>query len=92
MPDKPAKIESIADTAAWVHEHDGRINAWWSQQHKLNDDSRAAFSRFGLRLDGLAKRIGACERKMLYVAGVASWGGAIVGALIGAWIKSAVGG
>lgn len=96
MPKQPARIDSLADAAAWIHEHDGRIEAWWVEQHRHNVDERTRtddkFGRFRDEVRTMKLRITACERKLIYIAGVASWGGAVVGAIVGTWIKAAMGG
>lgn len=75
-------VESLDDVkselqrqALWMAEHDGRINAYWEAQHKLNDVVAKKFHTFGLRLDAL-------ERRVLYMAGGASALGAVAGVLI----------
>ncbi len=75
-------VESLDDVkrelqrqALWIAEHDGRINAYWEAQHKLNDSVANKLHTFRLRLDALEKRV-------LYMAGVASALGSLVGVLI----------
>lgn len=72
----PEKIETIADAAAWIHEHDGRINAWWESQHKFNAEIEERFRK-------LENRVSAIEKRIFWMCGAAS----MLGAIIGAYLK-----
>ena len=56
----------ILEMLRWQAEHDGRINAWWEQQFKLNTD--------------LMTRVSIVERRMIYASGFAAGVGALIGA------------
>ena len=67
----PAKIDSLEDAASWIHSHDGRIDAWWQQQHALNKDH-------SLRFQALEKRIASVENRVIWAAGLGAGLGALV--------------
>ena len=39
-----------ADHSAWIAEHDGRVNAWWTAQHALNETQKEGRQRMWERL------------------------------------------
>lgn len=68
------RIDSeVVSVSRWQGEHDGRINAWWEQQFRTNNDHE-------LRLRML-------ERKVIWIsglmAGLGSIGGSIITKLLG---------
>ena len=69
----PKDLEEIK---LWVAAHDARIDAWWVEQKQWNRDFekevRGAQRGFEIRLS-------AVEKRMVYVAGIASGIGSIVG-------------
>jgi len=65
----PTTLEEIR---LWIANHDGRIDAWWHQQHEWNRDIEDRFQK-------VTERLSALERKVMYMAGLAAAGGAIVG-------------
>jgi len=67
----PAKIQSVEDAATWIHDHDGRIDAWWQQQHALNQDN-------AMRFQAMEKRIASVESRVIWAAGLAAGFGATV--------------
>lgn len=69
--------KQIKDIQLWIAEHDGRINAWWEQQHRHN----ASVDRW--RRESF-ERMGKVEKRMGWVSGFAAAVGASVGALLSA--------
>ena len=72
--DRP-KVETIDDVKAWIAEHDGRIDAWWYSQHKLNEKMED-------RMDCYSRRLHIVEKRMMFWAGAAGAIGAFLGGLI----------
>jgi len=58
----------IIDVQRWQAEHDGRINAWWEQQFRVNQS--------------FEKRLVAVERKVIWASGFAAGIGALTGGMI----------
>ena len=92
----PARINNLADAAAWIHDHAARSEAHRAEQLRHNAAERTRnddlFARFRDDVRMMKGRITACERKLIYISGVASSGGAVVGAIIGTYIKAAMSG
>ena len=65
MANGPAKIESMADVAAWIHNHDGWVKTDWRAQHRLNADQKK-WNEFTML------RIQAVERRIVFFAGLAA--------------------
>jgi hypothetical protein len=41
---KPGSLKTVEDCAAWIYEHDGRIEAWWDAQRDHNARSTTTIS------------------------------------------------
>lgn len=65
----------------WINSHDGRIDAWWEAQHKLND-------KVELSQMVTAQRLSAVEKKIMFISGFAAMFGAVVGSLFRFFIES----
>ncbi len=59
----------------WIAEHDGRINAYWEAQHKLNEQTEAKLNAYGTRLMAL-------EKKVLLFAALGAIAGSILSQVI----------
>jgi len=70
--------DRVRELEAWTREHDGRINAYWESQHKLNDQVE-------LRFESAGRRLGALERKVMWLSGVAAALGAMLGNVIASY-------
>jgi len=69
------KVEDIQDVEGakiWMAEHDGRINAWWANQFKVNEGTSKKFN-------DIFKRLGNLEKRVLAMSAAGGLGGAIVG-------------
>ncbi len=77
--------DRLAIGETWRAEHDGRINAYWEAQFKLNTETHHA-------LESLRIRITAVEKRVMLIAGGASVAGGAMGAIVGAVISKAIGG
>ena len=75
---RPERIHSLEDVKMWIAEHDGRIDAWWDAQHRLNSDNAGKFTN-------LERRITAVEKKVFLISGAASGAGALIGTLVAVW-------
>ena len=80
MTNRP-RIENLEDVKLWISAHDGRIDAWWSTQHKWNDKIEAAIS-------GLVSRMTALEKRVMLISGASAAFGSILGAIAGVFLKS----
>jgi hypothetical protein len=58
----------LVDIARWQAEHDGRINAWWEQQFRVNKDYNA--------------RLRTLERKVIWASGAMAAIGAVLGGIV----------
>lgn len=59
----------------WASEHDGRVNAYWEAQHSRNDTD-------DVWKITIVARVSAIERRIMWIAGVASAIGALGGSLL----------
>jgi hypothetical protein len=69
----------------WQAEHDGRINAYWEAQFRINSVAEEKFQ-------GVFKRIIAVEHRVIWASGFAACGGAVVGVIASVLISKLVGG
>jgi hypothetical protein len=67
--------ERIEGGETWRAEHDGRINAYWEQQFRLNAKLEAMMTSFD-------KRLTAVERRVFWVSGFAAGIGSLIGVAI----------
>ena len=80
MPDRDTQHRPIPTDVQgvllWIAEHDGRIDAWWEEQKRWNRDfeKEVRTTQHGFEL-----RLSAVEKRMIYVAGIASGVGSILG-------------
>ena len=58
----------VTDGQKWQAEHDGKINAYWNEQFRINKD-------YGIRLSSI-------ERKVVYASGAAAMAGAVIGIVL----------
>jgi hypothetical protein len=68
-------MEDIEDVKQWIAEHDGKITAFWNQQHDWNKVVDVSFR-------DIYGRINSLEKKIMWFAGAGAAIGAIVGALL----------
>jgi hypothetical protein len=81
-----AKLDrDCVEVKRWQAEHDGRINAYWSQQFKVNSTNDDKFN-------GLFKRVIVVENRAMWAAGFAACGGAIVGVALSVFASKIIGG
>ncbi len=69
----PSDLQAVL---LWIAEHDGRIDAWWEQQKDWN---RSFEKEVRSKQQGFELRLSAVEKRMIYVAGIASGFGSILG-------------
>jgi len=83
---RPTKLDTIDDIKMWIADHDGRIDAYWEAQFKLNDKTEGKFVTFGDNTEGkfaaYGLRLAAVERRVMWFAGVAAGIGSVVGGLL----------
>ncbi len=68
------RLETLDDVKMWIAEHDGRITAWWDQQHKWNGN-------MDLKCEAMNKRLTAVEKRVIFFSGFAAAVGALIGNL-----------
>ena len=68
------------DVKTWIAEHDGRINAFWDEQHRWNTTTDS-------RLDNFSKRLSVLERRVMWIVGA----GAVAGSLAGQFFRITMG-
>lgn len=71
-----SSIKTIEDVKVWAAHHDGKIDAFWDNQFKLNSAQTTT------NLD-LHVRITKVEKKVMWMAGLAAGLGGIIGPLVG---------
>ena len=80
MPDRDQQHRPIPTDVQgvllWIAEHDGRIDAWWEEQKRWNRDFE---KEVRIQQHGFELRLSAVEKRMIYVAGIASGFGSILG-------------
>lgn len=69
------KIETIEDAREWIAAHDAKIDALWDEQRRFNEGTTRKFS-------DAFRRLSALEHRVMWLAGAAAAGGAVLGALI----------
>ncbi len=69
-------IETVNDMKLWIAAHDARIDAYWEAQHRWND-------KMELKLHALGLRLGAVEKRVMWIAGACAGAGAGVGSVLG---------
>jgi len=84
------RLEDLEDVKAWINEHDGRISAWWDEQRRINAHVDARCDRatcsgreltkeIHARVDTVSARLGALERRVIWLTAVAACGGGLGG-------------
>ncbi len=84
MPDsteRASKIKTVDDIRLWILEHDTRIDAFWKAQHDLNNKRDLYEQR-------ILQRLGALEKKVIWMAGAAAGAGSLLGVLVRALFQS----
>ena len=71
MP-RPEKVSNLEDVIHWIQDHDGRIDAYWEQQHKWN-------ARIETQMGEVYTRLTAIEKRVVFFAGAAAAAGALIG-------------
>ena len=82
-PSSRTMPKDIQGILFWIAEHDGRIDAWWGQQHRWNHEFE---KRVRQDMTVLSDRVSAVEKRVVFASGVAAAVGAIFGALLTAWL------
>jgi len=75
------RIETTEDIINWIFEHDGRIDAYWENQHKWNSKVDDNFKEYD-------KRMSSVEKRMIMFSTVGSMIGAGVMTFVMHFIKS----
>lgn len=80
---RPGQLKTIEDCAAWIYEHDGRIEAWWEAQRDYN--SRATNhvndcqNTMRKKIDSIEDKIDAMSKTIYKATGAAMLGGSLIG-------------
>ena len=69
------RLDSLDDVKLWIARHDGRIDAWWEAQHQWNKDKTKLINDLNIR-------IGQLERRIIWVAGLMSGIGTMIGTTV----------
>ena len=70
-----SRISPLADVMLWIAAHDGRVEEQWKRQEQVDERTARKIEDFAHRLNGL-------ERKIMWITGVASGFGALLGAIL----------
>jgi hypothetical protein len=83
-----ADIADIDGVRLWIADHDARIDGFWENQHKFNDDVDEQFGEINQAFVKVYERITNMEKRLIWiVAGGAGFGGG-VGAAIANFLNS----
>ena len=89
---RPGQLKTIEDCAAWIYEHDGRIDAWWEAQRDFNARATATTSACQVqmreKIDGIELKLDEIGKVIYKAIGAATVIGGSIG--IGATIAVAV--
>lgn len=69
------RLEDLEDVKQWIAAHDGKITAYWEQQHSWNKTADHNFRDIYSRLTSI-------EKKIMWVAGMGATLGAFLGVLL----------
>ena len=70
------ELEEAMDRARlWMAEHDGRINAYWDEQHRHNKNVDDEMRK-------LATSLNALERRVVTICGIAAGAGSVIGTIL----------
>jgi len=86
MPVVPGTIQTVEDCAAWIYEHDGRIDAWWESQREHNarvtTSATACQSAMQGQIGTINTKIDEMQRTIYKATGAAMLGGGFIGAVV----------
>jgi hypothetical protein len=89
---RPGELKTVEDCAAWIYEHDGRIQAWWEAQRDYNSRATSHVnecqSMMRNKIDVIERKIDAMNKAIYKATGAAMLGGSLIG--IGVTIAVAV--
>ena len=81
---EPGSLKILEDAFAWIYAHDGRIDALWEEQHRVNkrfEDTLAAIQlTITVELKEIRRDIQAMRKTIYMAVGGATMLGAILGA------------
>ena len=90
MAVRPGSLKTIEDVAAWIYEHDGRIDAWWEAQRDHNARATATVNAcqtvMRKKIEGIDNKIDDIYKVIYKAMGAAT----IVGGTIGICVTLAV--
>ena len=80
---RPGSLKTLEDVAAWIYEHEGRIEAWWEAQREHNARVTTTASdcqkTMGDKIDTINAKIDRLNRTIYMAIGAATLGGSLVG-------------
>ncbi len=62
---RPSQFKNVDDLLSWAPYHEGKSEAWWTEQHDMNKDIQA--------------RVRSLEKRVIYFSGFAAGAGALIG-------------
>jgi hypothetical protein len=80
---RPGSLKTLEDIAAWVYEHDGRIEAWWEAQREHNaratSVTTACQASMQLKMETMGNKIDKMQRTIWLATGGTMMAGGIIG-------------
>lgn len=83
MSVRPGTLKTVEDCAAWIYEHDGRIDAWWDAQRDFNARAVATTSACQIQMREKIDHINLKIDKMQKTIWLATGGTMMAGGIIG---------
>jgi tetrahydromethanopterin S-methyltransferase subunit G len=87
----PGSLDSIEKIAAWIYEHDGRIDAWWEAQRDYNvratETVNECQSIMRVKIDNIEHKIDAMQKTIYKATGAATAIGALMGVVVTIVVK-----
>jgi hypothetical protein len=92
MAVRPGQLKTVEDCAAWIYEHDGRIDAWWEAQRDHNARASATVSKcqsvMRVKIDKIDEKIDDMQKTIYKAVGFATAAGGVIG--VGVTIATAM--
>ena len=80
---RPGSLKTIEDCAAWIYEHDGRIEAWWEAQRDHNARATATVNAYQSTMQAKIETMSAKIDRMQKTIWLATGGTMMAGGIFG---------
>jgi hypothetical protein len=83
---RPGSLDTIEKIAAWIYEHDARIDAWWEAQRDFNARATATTSecqkQMRLEIASINSKISKMQRTIWLATGGTIMAGSLIGMIV----------